>query len=138
MAGGLFLGKFDRVTSRASGRAAPLGACRQASRRRPSLRQPEVERSLRRVVAPVRALVYLLAAQAGASRPNQILWIDGLADRISCESLVAAHEFRGLRPVAVAIGLQLDGVAVGIDVVEGHSQSVIETAGRLDALSAKP
>ena len=60
------------------------------------------------------------------------LGIDELADRVGLELLGGAHPLRRLLPVAEAVDLELDVVAVGIGVVVGERHPVVEAQRRGD------
>src|SRR4051794_37011437 len=83
-----------------------------------SARDPDVARLGRRHLAGIGLPVDLVARLAVLPRLDEQLGLDRLTDRLFAECGRGPHEFRGLRPVSVVVVLQLEAVAVGIQVVE--------------------
>ena len=85
---------------------------------------------LGRVAAGHRLGVDLLEAHAVRVVGGDLLGVDEHADRVGLELVRGAHPLLRLLPVAEAVDLQLDVVAVGIGVVVGERHPVVQAQRR--------
>src|SRR3954471_17015036 len=95
-------------------------------------RQVQVLRDGGGELACVAAAMDLFGARTGAQRLGRLLGIDVDPDRIGDDLRRRARPRRRGCPVTEVVGLQLDAVAVGVLVVEGGGEAVIEARVRLD------
>src|SRR5438270_1717392 len=65
---------------------------------------------------------------------HHLLWVDGHPNWVGDELWRGAHPLAGVLPTPEVVGLQFDTVAVGVFIVEGGGQTMVEAGVWHDTL----